>query len=38
MGKLAGRVAVITGAGGGSGKYIAVRFAEEGVKLSFIKI
>ena len=38
MGKLAGKVAVITGAGGGLGKYIAVRFAEEGAKLSLCDI
>lgn len=38
MGKLAGKVAVITGAGGGLGKYIAARFAEEGAKLSLCDI
>jgi len=38
MGKLVGKVAIITGAGGGLGKYIALRFAEEGAKLSLCDI
>ncbi|KAA8745404.1 SDR family NAD(P)-dependent oxidoreductase [Paenibacillus sp. UASWS1643] len=38
MGKLAGKVAIITGAGGGLGKHIAVRFAEEGALLSLCDI
>lgn len=38
MSKLVGKVAVITGAGGGLGKYIALRFAEEGAKLSLCDI
>ncbi|WP_433921042.1 SDR family NAD(P)-dependent oxidoreductase [Paenibacillus taichungensis] len=33
MGKLEGRVAIITGAGGGLGSYIALRLAEEGAIL-----
>lgn len=38
MGKLVGKVAVLTGAGGGLGKYIALRFAEEGAKLALCDI
>lgn len=38
MSKLVGKVAVITGAGGGLGKYIALRFAEEGAKLALCDI
>lgn len=38
MKKLIGKVAVITGAGGGLGKYIALRFAEEGAKLALCDI
>ena len=34
MGKLQGKVAIITGASGGLGKQIALRFATEGAKLS----
>lgn len=34
MGKLSGKVAVITGCSGGLGKHIAIRFAEEGASLA----
>lgn len=38
MNKIVGKVAVITGAGGGLGKYIALRFAEEAAKLALCDI
>ncbi|MDY8094009.1 SDR family oxidoreductase [Paenibacillus polymyxa] len=38
MNKIVGKVAVITGASGGLGKYIALRFAEEGAKLALCDI
>ena len=34
MGKLEGKVAIITGAGRGLGKQVAIRFAQEGAKIS----
>lgn len=34
MGKLSGKVAIITGCSGGLGKHIAIRFAEEGANLA----
>ncbi|MBT2293484.1 SDR family oxidoreductase [Paenibacillus albidus] len=38
MGKLTGKVAIITGASGGLGKYISQRFAEEGATLALCDI
>ncbi|MFP7493903.1 SDR family oxidoreductase [Terribacillus saccharophilus] len=38
MGKLDDKAVIITGAGGGLGKYIACRFAEEGAKLALAEI
>ena len=38
MGRLDGKVCVITGAGGGMGADAAVRFAEEGAKIAVADI